>query len=360
MKKTILYFLALAFAGFSTWYFVIRDTGNPFGNNEAGFTIKDTASIGKIFIADNSGESVLLERTDTGWIVNKKYKVLPAPLQLLLFTLNRQQVLYPVSEKAQNTTIKTLAGNAVKVEIYNRNNHKMSVFYVGDEAYKFAGTIMLMDGATKPYVVKIQDFSGYLKPRYSPDIKDWRDRTIFDIAPEDIKTINVQYPAQAINSFTLTQSNNKVTVNTDPAIMKANAFNERRANLYIKFFTNINSEGYVNGADGLDSVLKIMPKKCVIDATNTKGRTQHVDIYWMPINRRSKNILTSDRYTPDSYDPDRFYAVINNYKDTVMIQNFVFEKRLRPGFEFYQPDGALPNTHTKHALTHPADPEVKK
>lgn len=360
MKKTGLYLIILAILAFGVWYFLIRDKGNPFGNSEAGFNISDTASIGKIFMADNSGRSVLLERTDTGWVVNKQYKVLPAPLQLLLYTLNQQKALYPVTEAAQNNTVKILAGNAIKVEVYDRKANKISVFYVGDEAYKFAGTIMLMEGAKKPFVVKIEDFSGYLKPRYSPNITDWRDRSIFNVKPEEIKTIAVQYPEHPINSFTLTQQNNKVTVTTDAAVMKSNAYNERRANVYLKFFQNINSEGYVNGADGLDSVIKIMPVKCIIDVTNTKGQNYHAVVHWMPINRRSKNILTPDRYTPDDYDPDRFYAIINNDKDTVMIQNHVFEKIFRNGFEFYQPDGAGDNKPQKHALTHPAEPAVKK
>lgn len=360
MKKTGLYLIILIILGLGVWYFLFKDKENPFGNDQAGFTISDTASIGKIFLADNDGRSVLLERTDSGWTVNKQYKALPSPLNQLLYTLNQQKAIYPVAEAAQNNVVKTLAGNAIKVEVYDRKGSKISVFYVGDEAYKFAGTIMLMDGANKPYVVKIENFSGYLKPRYSPNIMDWRDRTIFNLAPDEVKTVTIQYPEHPINTFTLTQQDKKVAVTTDAGVMRSNAFNERRANLYLKFFSNINAEGYVNGADGLDSVLKIMPVKCTIDLTSTKGKNYHAIVYWMPINRRSKNILTSDRYTPDTYDPDRFYAVINGDKDTVMIQNHVFEKIFRNGYEFYQPDGSGSNEPQKHALTHPVEPDVKK
>jgi len=357
MKKTLLYFVILAILGVAVWFYLFSDKGNPFGMNEAGFTVKDTANIGKIFIANNTGTSVLLERTDSGWLANK-YKVLPAPLHLLLTTLYNQQPLYPVAEPAQEHVIKALAGNAVKVEVYDRKGGKMIVFYVGDEAYKFAGTNMLMQGAKKAFVVKIDDYSGYLRPRYSPDIKDWRDRSIINLQPDEVRSVTVQYPDKPINSFTITNNNDKVTVTTDSAVMRSNAFNARRAGLYLKFFSNINGEGYLNGFADMDSILKIMPRKCTIDVTSNANTTTHIDIYWMPVNHRSKNLLTSDRYTPDKYDPDRFYAVFNHYKDTMLIQNFVFEKLMRQGYEFYQPDSAGANKVQKHALTRPSDPAV--
>jgi hypothetical protein len=353
MKKTLAYLVILLVLAFFAWYLLLRGDSNPFGVNEAAFTVKDTANIGKIFMADNGGQSLLLERTDSGWVVNKQYKVMPAPMVQLLTTLNRQAAISPVPDAARNNVIKALSGDAVKVEVYNRKGDKLTVFYVGNEAYKFTGTLMLTEGATKPYLVKIDDFSGYLRPRYSTDIKDWRDRTIFNLLPDQIKTITVQYPAHPVNSFIIQNNNGDVTVNTDSAVIKANTFNKRRASVYLKFFTNINAEGYANGDFGLDSTLRSVPKKCSIDVATNAGNTKHIDVYWMPLNRRSKNLLTADRYTPDDYDPDRFFAVINNAKDTVVIQKFVFEKIFRNGYEFYQPDGTPDIQDQKHPLTRP-------
>ena len=38
------------------------------------------------------------------------------------------------------------------------------------------------------------------------------------------------------------------------------------------------------------------------------------------------------------FDADRFYAVINNFKDTVIIQRFTFDKIFRKAYEFYEAD----------------------
>ena len=89
----------------------------------------------------------------------------------------------------------------------------------------------------------------------------------------------------------------------------------------------------------MDTTLKTAPKQSTIDVTGIHGQHQHVDIYWMALNRRSKNINVSNPDVPDDYDADRLYAVINNGKDTVMIQQFAFRNIFHKAFEFFQKDG---------------------
>jgi hypothetical protein len=58
----------------------------------------------------------------------------------------------------------------------------------------------------------------------------------------------------------------------------------------------------------------------------------------MPLNRRSKNKLTSNELVEDNYDADRMFAIMNNNADTVLIQTHTFRKILRGAFEFYLKD----------------------
>src|ERR1043165_7678456 len=108
MRRTAIYLAILAVLGFGIWYFLFR-TENPYSSSEAGFTIKDTASIGKLFLAASDGESVTIERTDTGWMVNKKYHALRSTLDLLLTTLYQQIPLYPIPKTAYENVVKALS-----------------------------------------------------------------------------------------------------------------------------------------------------------------------------------------------------------------------------------------------------------
>ncbi len=347
MGKTLLYILVLGILGYGVYYFIFRDK-DMFGVDEAGFTFTDTAGISKIFIAGKNNNTVLLERKkEGGWTLNGKYAVMPTPLNTLLATLKMQKALYPVPERVHNDVVAQLSATGIKVELYDKEQHKLRVFYVGGQANNIAGTYMLVEGAKRPYVVQIPGFEGYVTPRYSTDIKDWRDRTIYDIPSEELKEVKLTYASEPLNSFALFhQDSNNISVVVDSAIMKGQTLNKRRASVYTKFFEKLYCEGYINGIAGLDSVIAASPQLCTIDIISKNGVKHHMEIFWMALNKRSKNMLTPNPKIPVAYDADRMYATINNFKDTILIQRATFDKILRRGFEFYQPDNDQPEIET--------------
>lgn len=349
MRKTVLYLLILALLGFGIYFFILHPGDSTYSPDEAGFTVKDTAAVGKLFLVANDGESITAERTDTGWIVNKMYRALPSAVNLVLLTLNTQKALYPVTKNAYNNVIKSLATDGIKVEVYGRDGKKMKTIYVGGNAVNNSGTNMLLEGAKTPYVVQVPGFNGYLTARFSTLLKDWRDRTVFRIPAGEIKSISVQYPDKPVNSFEIVRENGQLLIKGDTAITRhLDTMNTRRTNLYLSYFSNVNCEGFLNGLPDNDSTLKAAPKQSTIEITGIHGQHQRVDAYWMALNKRSKNVTASDPDVPDDYDADRMYAVINNYKDTVMIQRFVFGKIFRKCYEFFQSDLApVPQANPK-------------
>lgn len=340
MRKTFLYLLLLVVLGFGVYYFLFNPKEDIFSVDEAGFTIKDTAAIGKIFIAGPDGKSVTVTRTDSGWMLNEKYRALRSAVNIVLKTVAKQRAEYPVPESMHNTVVSVLAGRKVTVELYNRRGKLMRRFFVAGETKDVDGSYMLIDGAQRPYVVKVPGFEGYLTPNYPYDFAHWRDRTVFDLEPDQVKAVSVTYPEYPLNSFVIRQQEGKVLVEGDPSITgNKQKFNERRARVFLKFFENMNLEGYLKTGTGMDTMLQVMPKYCELDVTGYQGQHQHVDIYWSPLTKRSKNLTTPDPDIPDNkYDADRYYAVINDFRDTAVIQSSVFNKVFRKAYEFYEPD----------------------
>jgi len=336
MGKTIIYLLLLVILGAGVYYFVLSEK-TPFRKTEAAFTIRDTGRIGKMFLAKTNGESITLQRTDSGWILNGVYKARMSNVNGLLRTLRQQEALYPVSESQHNSVIKALAGSSVKVELYDRSGNKINAFYVGKAAYNYSGTYMLQEGAKRPYVVQIPNFHGYLTPNYSTDFTDWRDRTVINLPPEQVKSFSIRYTEEPLNSFTIDYSEEKPQVRVDPNLNFPTPLNERRAKVYQKYFTDIYAEGYLNGIEDMDSIIASVPKFCDMEVVAKNGWKQHIQIFKMPLNKRSKNLATADE---DDYDIDRFYGVINGGKDTVLLQAFTFDKFFRRAYEFYESDQA--------------------
>ncbi len=343
MRKTIVYVVVLAMLAAGVYYLLPgnNDNTNPYDEAEAGFTIEDTAAIGKIFIAGSDGASVLVERTDTGWIVNKQFRALKSTLNMVLVTLMKQEPLYPVTQSAYDNAIKTLSTHSTKVEVYDRGGKKMKVFYVGGSAVNNTGTNMLMEGASRPYVVEAAGFVGYLTARYTSRVRDWRDRTVFDVPASDIASVSVEYAEKPQESFTVKRAGDSVAVLADKDIMNLpDGLNQKRAASYLSFFSNVNCEGFLNGLADNEETIREAPKYSTVKVVTTNGKVHRADIYWMAINKRSKNVDVSalGEELPGDYDSDRMYAVTNDYKDTVMVQQIVFNNILRKAKEFYYHD----------------------
>ena len=339
MKTTIIYVALLAILGFGVWFFLFNRT-DSFSLTEAGFSVTDTAAISKIFLAGKNGITTRLERDSViGWKLNGTYPAFVPRVNLLLRTLHDQQAQFPVPEAQHNNVVRSLIANAIKVEIYGRDGHKISVFFVGGEADKFTGTYMLKEGAERPYAVQVANFDGYLTPRYEPGLTEWRDRTVFSIAPERLRQVSVRYMQEPLNSFTFNQAaDGKITVALDSGIAAGQALNERRAHAYTKFFTNLNNEGFANGVPGLDTSISHLPRFCTLDISGDKGYHEHLDVYYFPQTRRSKNLAAPRTDFASNYDPDRYYAVTNNGRDTITIQTQMVEKIFRRGYEFFMAD----------------------
>jgi hypothetical protein len=116
--------------------------------------------------------------------------------------------------------------------------------------------------------------------------------------------------------------------------------NDRRVNSFLSFFNKIVCEGYLNGVPDIDSMIGISQKRCELDIVTKNGTHQHLDIYWMPLSRRSKNAVDTTRnlQVPRGFDVDRYYAIGNDFKDTMLIQEYAFGQIFRKAYEFYQKD----------------------
>lgn len=336
MGKTLIYLLLLAVLGAGVYYFVFDDR-ETFSRSEAAFTIKDTSKVGKVFLARTSGETITLERTDAGWVVEGKYKARKATVDNLLRTLKLQEALYPVPENSHDNVVKTLSGSAIKVEVYDRDGDKMNTFYVGGAAYNFAGTYMLQEGASRPYVVQIPNSYGFLTPNFSTDFDDWRDRTVVNLQPNEVKSVSIRYIDEPLNSFTIDFSTDKPIVKLDPTLNFNKPLNERRARVFQKYLTDIYCEGYLNGIEKIDSTISSVPKFCVMEVEAKNGWKQHIEIFKMPLTKRSKNLAIAEE---DDFDIDRFYGVINDNRDTVLLQAYTFDKFFRRGYEFFEEDAS--------------------
>ena len=342
-KKKIIYITLLAlFFGLVSGYLIFNNTNSTTDKELSDFSIKDTSSVTKIFLSDMNKNSVKVVKIKPGeWIVNDKYPVRNDNINTIFKTLIWIEVKEPVPTQHLEQVNARLAAIATKVEIYQNvyrinlfNKIKLfphekltKTFYVGDATSDQMGTYMLMDKSKKPFITYMPGFRGYLTTRFSCRENDWRTPRIFNSKLGEIKSIAVDFVENPENSFKIINNKDRTFTlfATDKGLHKINGFDTLNVLNYMSSFENINFEAVINQLSKKDSIVKSTPFH-ILTLETFSGEIQKIKTF-------HKWAITSEEFEDNSsskYDKDRLYALINDGKDFVLIQFYVFDKLLRP------------------------------
>lgn len=301
------------------------------------FAVEDTASVTKIFLSDKSGATALLERNGNGWIINGNYGAYKPAVNVLLMTLLRVQIKSEVPDPAYNNVVKELAGLGIKTEVYDGDDLIKS-FYIGGSTNNSKGTYAIMeeDGevADQPFIVYVPGQEGYLTPRFFLAEDAWRDRTIFNFGVKDLKTVALDYPQFPEHSYRITVNGGEFELRGkenfhDEDTRQPDAL---RISQYLSNFQNITFEAFDNANAKRDSIVSSSPF-CTIYVSTLAKAEREVILWHFPLNQRTK-VQYDTEGNPGAFDPDRYYALTNDGKDFVIVQQHVFGK-LMMGYEYF-------------------------
>ena len=347
-KNILIIFIILILGGIAVYLYMTRSNAT-FSSKYNDFAIADTGSITKIFMADKNNNTVLLTKNGIGdWTLNKTYKARISGVNMLLETFSKLVTKYPVPKKAHNGVISRLAARSVKVEIYQMvyrvdvlgiklfpHEKLTKTYYVGDATPDNMGTFLLMEGADVPFVVQLLGLRGFIASRYSTQEKDWRDHTVFRARLNDIRRIEVNIPAEPQNSYLITNENDEVRLWKNDGSEPVTHFDTLKVLNYMTAFNDLRYEALLNDIDPhrIDSISNSAPW-FIISLIDTKGDTTVMKTFFKP-NDSKQFDMYGKLYTVDI---DRAYALVNDGRDFVLIQYFVFDKILKP-LSFFLPNG---------------------
>ena len=318
-------------SGISFWI-MTRNTTGTIRKELFDFAITDTGAVTKIYMASTAGKEITLEKVKPGeWTVNGKYKARNDAARNLLICMKELQVRNPVAKSAIETISKQLATSSTKVEIYQKDK-LIKMYYVGNDTQDGLGTYMLLneiesgENSTVPFIMFIPGFNGFLSVRYFMDEDLWRDRTVFAFFPDQIATISVDYPRMSDSSFSISLTHSNVISLADSRGRNIPDFDTLKAKQYINYFSGIQYEALKNDLRPAfwDSVLATGTVH-VITLKDRTGKTHVVKTFSKPADPNKTDPLTGK---PDKEDLERMFALINDDKDIVVIQYFVFGKLL--------------------------------
>ena len=309
------------------------------------FAIEDTASVTKIFLADKSGKQILLEKITAGnWKLNGKFIARNDAISTLLITMKKLEVRSPVAKAAYENVIKNLATTATKVEIY-QNDELVKTYYVGGATQDQLGTFMLLENSTTPFVMYLPGLNGYLTARYFTDETEWKSRMVFNYAPSEIGSVTVEYPkAPKLSMNLMVKENDSYAVSSLTDKKTLQEIDTNAVSRYLASFREIQYEAVITNIDKTkqDSTISSTPVS-IITVVDKKGNKNSIKIFLKPITESSL-VATDDNGKPLQYDIDRMYGIVNDGKDFLLIQHFVFDKLLRTSDDFKVKKDKKPNS----------------
>ena len=349
MKKNRIALILVVILGSASFWFIINRKNGTIKPTLRDFAVEDTAAVTKIFLADKNGNDVTLERhPGSGWTVNGKYTVRPDAIQMLLTTIKKIDIKEPIGKNKQDNVIKQLAAKAIKCEIY-QDGELTKAYYVGTETLDQTGTYMIlidletMKPSAKAFVTYIPGFEGYLTTRYFTEEMGWRDRTVFRYIPTNIKSVKLEVPANPDQGYEVSVSeDNKYQVKKLADNTTLNNLDTLAVKQYLSYFQQLNFESFEVELkqEQIDSALKTKPLN-ILTVTDKQGQINKVSFF----TRSNLKKVLDESGAPLPYDPVRMNAQLNDGKDFVMLQYFVFGKVLPP-VEYFQKKNAGRNSRS--------------
>lgn len=330
-NRTLILLAAFVVLGGLTFWFLNRNDKTTKNLEVPEMRFKQNPeSVYKIFIADRTGNKTTLERKETYWLYNGKYKANPNIMDNLLRIIGGMRMQFIPTKASIPNIVKDLATIGIKVELYDKNNDLLTAYYVGGMTNNEYGTYMIKEGSDQPYVMELPSLQGGLRGLFTLKGDQWRDKSIFSEDSKKINFVSVEYPKQRGNSFKIEKKGEDYEVtpfyDLTPKIKKPKL--DGYVESYLLGFEKVIAENFENQYEKKDSIRALLPFS-IVTMRNDEGVEKVVRYFPIDADRR-------DDITGQPIPIQRYHADINNGEDFVLVQDRLTDKLFWSYISFFE------------------------
>jgi len=175
-----------------------------FSNTKSGstvdkdlFQVENLDKIDHVLIESKKGKTDL-KFNGTKWIVNDKYEADRQMITVLFATLKQTIAKREVAIHLKDSLQKEISSNGVKISCFESGTLSKEI-WAGGNAQKTETYFQTKDG--KPYLVTIPGYRVYVASIFELASNDWRNKQVFNFNWQNIKSLEVKYPADPKQSF---------------------------------------------------------------------------------------------------------------------------------------------------------------
>lgn len=349
-KKSILILVITSVLVIIATVVLLDRKAGTFDFDSNAFAVKDTATIHKVFIADHYGKKVLLEKKANGeWMVNKKFVAIQQNVNDMLNVIQNISIREPVALAARNNVNKWLATGSNKIEIYFQDYRiklgklklwkfqNKKVYYIGGITQDNLGNYAFLEGEKEPFIVYLPGFRGFISPYYTPFEADWKSHNIIKLKISKIKKIEIKNFEEPDQTFSIVRTGMRsfdILTNKNQRLL---AYDTAKLFDHLSEYRDLNFEFFSPDlTEGMKDTIFSMKFK-EINITDMENKQTKISLYYMD------NVLDTANYEYnedfiEKFSKDKFYAVINDNKNEMVIcQYFVFDRIIQP-LRYYFPD----------------------
>ncbi len=295
MKKLIGLLAILIVLSVSAYYLVKKGEASQKGvvTADRGFTIKSMDDVDKIVIKHVKLQPMIFTKKGKSWILNGEFDVDPSVFVNIERVLTNMTLSYIPPAAATPNILKSIKENGIQVDLYNDDDEPFKIFYIGSDTQKSQGTFMVMAGSSQPYVMQLPGLQGGLRSRFEQPTKNYRDKVLYKIAPEDILSIKMEYPKDNFSSFEIINGANPqvkpIVVLPDQPKGEPN---KRLLMGYISQFVNMGTEGLITEMPERDSILTLTPNAILTLEAKHGKKLKHKFYHYEHILLGEENAIT--------------------------------------------------------------------
>lgn len=266
----------------------------------------NAATIDKVLILQGN-DTIVLEQDSNKWVLNGITVARNDRLMFLMESLERIELVTPATKSAEKDIIENLLTKGKHVQLYSRGklNKDFRIYY---SATGIAGTYILPGQSETPFMVRLRGYSvDNIEEIFSADHRNWSENILFDLSPDEIREVIVEYPSEPEHSYKIFRSGNADLVLSDlKAAIPAELTNIQELSDYLYFFSNIRFQ-HMN--DSIRSYYLSESPFAILRIVTQKNQLIHLEAYR----------LLHEPVGLNEYDINRFSGLINQGHDTVIL-----------------------------------------
>lgn len=269
------------------------------------FAVPDSRLVTRITIEQDS-LSVVLEKRNGEWYVNKAGKVKPVMIKQLLFFLQNVEVQSPVPKAARKLATGALEnGYRISVEA---EGSLLTEFTVAQIPNVPLGSIGQLSGKTSIYLLHIPGSNFSIASMLTADPALWLQNLLLSVTPEEIISITVDNVARPERSFKIFKGNEgDFKVYDSYNQHELENVNEEQLDFYLSFYASLGFKELVKMSTFELNTLILSEPEAMVTIHRTNGKTEQLKLYLMPVGEDYDAVGR-----PLKFDRDKLYVVYDN------------------------------------------------